>query len=122
MFQMTTLSSGTRIREDHNTFANVMTSVGAGVTVEGTEKWIAPADGNAVKKGDTWLLVTYQGYTGWMAYTYMGIAICKNLVEITLPPPPPPTDEFVMVDVLVAGEVIFHNKYAKGTAVAINVT
>jgi hypothetical protein len=122
MYQMITIYLGTRIRERHDVYANVMTSVGANVTVEGTEKWVAPTDGDQVKQGDIWLLVTYNGFTGWIAYMHMGKPLGKNLVDVTLPPPPPPTDEFIMVDVLVAGEVIFHNKYAKGTGVVVTVT
>jgi hypothetical protein len=66
----------------------VLTSVGAGVIVEGSELWEAPADGSEVKKGDKWLKVTVNGFTGWIAYIHKGIAYCKDFKEITAPPPP----------------------------------
>lgn len=89
-FQMTTISSGTRVRTDHNTFAAQVASVGANVVVHGDEVWTAPADGNEVKAGDKWLHVTDAGMVGWMAYIHKGVPICKNLVEVTTPPPLPP--------------------------------
>lgn len=81
-YKMTTISSGTRIRQDHNTFAAVLTSVNANVTLTGTELWEAPADGSEVKKGDKWLKVSYNGVTGWMAYIHKGQYICKDFSEV----------------------------------------
>ncbi len=89
-YSMTTMNTGTRIRKDHNTFAEVITSVSSGVTVSGSELWTAPADGNEVKKGDQWLKVTYNGFTGWMAYIHKGVAICKDFKEVTVTPTPDP--------------------------------
>ncbi len=88
MYQMTTLANGTRIRKNHTTFADVLTSVTAGVDVTGTELWTAPADGAEVRQGDQWLYVNYGGITGWMAYKHKGVPICKELHEITDPPAP----------------------------------
>ena len=93
MYQMTTISGGTRIRSDHNVYAGVLTSVGQNITVSGSEIWTASADGNNVKAGDRWLKITYAGVTGWMALTHMGIAICKdfkfaNPIPIPIPKPP----------------------------------
>ena len=91
-YQMTTISTGTRIRADHSTFSLAIGSVGANVTVTGDEVWTAPADGAEVKAGDKWLHIT--GVTpGWMAYIHKGVAICKNLVEVTPPVEPPVTEK-----------------------------
>ncbi len=90
-YSMTTIDpNGTRIRQDHNTFASILTKVNANVTVTGTEKWTAPADGVEVKANDVWVKVTYNGVTGWMAYIHKGQSICKNLVETTTPTDPAP--------------------------------
>jgi hypothetical protein len=96
---MTTIYSGTKIRQDHNTSAAILTSVNANVTVSGSEKWTAPADGYEVKAGDVWVKVSYNGVTGWMAYIHKGQAICKNLVE-TNPPVIIPTfpEYFILTD------------------------
>ncbi len=95
VYKMTTIDSkGTRIRQDHNTSAAVLTSVNANVTVTGTEKWTAPADGVEVKAGDVWVKVSYNGVTGWMAYIHKGQPICKNLVETTPPVDPAPVVGF----------------------------
>ena len=88
-YEMTTISSGTRIREDHNVYAPVLTSVGAGVIVKGTELWTAPLDENNVKAGDRWLHITYGGIIGWMALTHMGISICKDFKVINETEPTP---------------------------------
>jgi len=85
-YSMTTIYSGTKIRQDHNTSAAVLTSVNASVIVTGVEKWAAPADGYEVKAGDVWIKVSYNGVTGWMAYIHKGQAICKGLVETTTAP------------------------------------
>lgn len=87
-YSMTTISGNTRIRQDHNTSAAVLTSVNANVTITGTEKWTALTDGYEVKAGDVWLKVSYNGVTGWMAYIHKGQPICKNLVETTTPTEP----------------------------------
>lgn len=100
-YRMTTLYNGTRIRTDHTTFADVLTSVNANVTVTGDDLWTAPADGNEVKSGDKWVHVSYNGVTGWMAYIHKGQAICKDLTIVTNPvPDPTPTfpESFELVD------------------------
>lgn len=94
-YRMTTLESGTRIRDTHNTAGKVLTSVWANVTVEGTEKFVASAalsnsGGVYQAVGDIWLRVTYNGVTGWMAYTHMGKPICKDFQDLTITPEPPP--------------------------------
>ena len=86
MYEMTTLFDNTRIRADHNTFAVVVDIVNKGVTVQGDQVWIAPADGLEVKRGDQWLHVT-SPHVGWMAYTHKGLAICTNLHEVGVEPP-----------------------------------
>ena len=95
-YEMKTVEpKGTRIRQDHNTFAAVLTTVNANVTVTGIEKWTAPADGVEVKAGDVWVKVSYNGVTGWMAYIHKGQPICRDLVEVGTPPVDPPiTAEF----------------------------
>ena len=102
---MTTISNGTRIREDHNTFANAVTSVSAGITVQGSEVWEAPADGAEVKKGDKWMLVSSVGgirlsEPGWMAYIHKTYPICSNfkIIDGDPPPPPPPTEPIPFPD------------------------
>lgn len=99
-YQMTPLSSGTRLRTDHTTFAGVITSYGSTALVQGDEIWVAPADGNEVKKGDKWLHVTHVNDTpvaiqGWMAYIHKGVPLCKDFKDLTgtTPPPPPPATE-----------------------------
>jgi len=87
---MTTISSNTRIRQDHNTSAAILTSVNANVTVTGTEKWTAPADGVEVKAGDVWVKVSYNGVTGWMAHVHKGQPICNNFKEVETTPPVDP--------------------------------
>lgn len=99
-YSMATIYSGTKIREDHNTSANVLTSVNAKVTVTGSEKWVATTGGAEVFIGDTWIKVTYNGVTGWMAYIHKGVAICNNfkVVETTPPPAPMFPESFVLTD------------------------
>ena len=96
MFEMTTISSGTRIRTDHNTFAALVTSVGAGVVVRGDEVWTALSDGSEVKAGDKWLHVTEAGRVGWMAYIHKGNPICRDLIEIGTPPNPPSSTTYTV--------------------------
>lgn len=94
IYYMTTISNGTRIREDHNTFANAVTSVSAGITVQGSEVWEAPADGAEVKKGDKWMLVSSVGgirlsEPGWMAYIHKGVPICRDFRTVEESPTEP---------------------------------
>ncbi len=107
-YSMTTIYSGTKIREDHSTHNPItktptpeLTRVNAGVLVVGSEKWTALVDGYEVKAGDVWLKVTYNGVTGWMAYIHKGQAICRDLVETTTPPvEPTPTfpEYYILTD------------------------
>lgn len=102
-YSMTPIRSGTRIREEHNTFADVITSYNTNATVFGNEVWQAPADGVEVKKDDKWLRVTHvvvlgvsKPVSGWMAYIHKGEPICNNfkeLVDDTGDTTPPPVDE-----------------------------
>jgi len=100
-YSMTPLGSGTRLRVDHNTFADVITSYGTSHVVQGDTLWIAPADGAEVKKDDKWLHVTHVNGApvtqGWMTYIHKGIPYCNNFQDLTggtpPPPPPPPTPE-----------------------------
>lgn len=93
-YKMTTINSGTRVRQDHNVYASVLTSVNANVTVQGDELWTAPADGNEVKRGDGWVKVTVNGVTGWMAHIHKGVAICKDFVVINTTPSEPVGNTF----------------------------
>ena len=56
-YSMTPINNGTRMRIDHNVFASVIASYARGLLIVGDELWVAPADGNEVKKGDQWLKV-----------------------------------------------------------------
>ncbi len=105
-YSMTPISSGTRMRLDHNTFSAVIASYGRGQLIVGDEIWEAPADGNEVKKGDKWLYVTSVdgvnvAQRGWMAYIHKGAPICENFKVIEDPPPPPAPvfpESFTLVD------------------------
>lgn len=97
-YKMTTINSGTRVRQDHNVYASVLTSVNANVTVQGDELWTAPADGNEVKKGDEWVKVTVNGVTGWMAHIHKGVAICRDFVVIDTTTEPTFPDYFILTD------------------------
>lgn len=93
-YRMTPIKSGTRVRKDHNTFAEVLTSYAPPVQMEGTDLWEAPADGNEVRKGDKWLFVTKADgvrltFPGWMAYIHKGVPICKNFLVVDDVPSPP---------------------------------
>lgn len=93
-YSMTPISSGTRMRSDHNTSASVIASYSRGQLVVGDEIWEAPAGGTEVKKGDKWLKVTsVDGVNvaerGWMAYIHKGVPICDNFKVIEDPNPPP---------------------------------
>lgn len=96
-YSMTPVNNGTRRRKDHNTFsAYVLPSVDSGVLVEGDELWIAPADGNEVRKDDRWLKITKVGgvavtETLWMAQIHKGLIICDNFKEVITDPAPNPT-------------------------------
>ncbi len=106
-YSMTPISSRTRMRVDHNTYADVIDvdpiaanvqSFNMGDLLKGDDIWVAPADGDEVKKGDTWLHVTHRNgaalkVSGWTALTHKGYPICKNFTVIGEPPPPPPPPE-----------------------------
>lgn len=110
-YQMTTISTGTRIRPDHNTAgAAVGTIPNANTVIQGDELFTAPADlyNGTLKyqaRGDQWLKTTYNNVTGWVALTHMGSPICKNFVDngATEPPPPPAGDKPVSVTVELEG-------------------
>lgn len=105
-YSMTPISSGTRLRADHNTFSAVITSYNRGQLIVGDEIWEAPADGSEVRKGDIWLHVTsVDGVNlterGWMAYIHKGVPICDNFKVIEDPTPPPAPvfpESFTLVD------------------------
>lgn len=97
-YRMTTINSGVRVRQYHNVYASVLTSVNANVTVQGEELWTAPADGNEVKKGDEWVKVTVNGVTGWMAQIHKGVAICRDFVVIDTITEPTFPDYFILTD------------------------
>lgn len=110
-YNMTPISSGTRVRPDHNVFSAAITSVNYGIVVEGDELWTAPANGAEVYAGDKWLRVTKIngipfGQVGWMAFVHKGIPICNNfkVTDGEPPPPPPPPepipfpDEFILTN------------------------
>ena len=88
-YSMVTISGNTRIRKDHNVYAEVITTIAnANVMVFGDELWTAQADGDEVKVGDKWLRMTYNGVIGWMAYIHKGVSICKNFTVMDTPSEP----------------------------------
>lgn len=109
-YSITPLTSGTRMRSDHNVFAGVLkTDLKPADLIVGDEVWIAPADGIEVKKGDSWLKVlSVNGVAvpqrGWTAITHKGVPICNNFKEIggsTPPTDPEPTPAYQDVDLQV---------------------
>lgn len=107
-YTMKPIDNGTRMRVNHNVFAEVILSYNRGQLVLGDEKWVAPADGAEVKKGDVWIKVlsvdgVLVAERGWMAYIHKGGYICNNFEEIEDPIPPDPTapvfpESFVLTD------------------------
>jgi hypothetical protein len=105
-YSMTPITSGTRMRTDHSTFASVIASYNRGQLIVGDEVWEAPADGSEVKKGDKWLHVTsVDGVNvtdrGWMAYIHKGVPICENFKVVEDPNPNPTPvfpDSFTLTD------------------------
>jgi len=98
-YSMTPIIS-TRLRTDHNTFADHKATYSSNATVFGDEIWEAPLDGNEVKKGDQWLHVTHVVVDGletvifgWMARIHKGVTICNNFTVIDGEVPPPPVPE-----------------------------
>lgn len=83
MIQATAINNGTRVRIDHNVSAAVVRSVNAGVVVEGSEIWTAPANGVNVMTGDKWLKLS----DGWTALVHMGKALYSNVHEVVVTPP-----------------------------------
>lgn len=80
--------------------------------MQGSEIWIAPADGLNVKAGDTWLHVLLAGTTvvdGWMAIIHLG----KQYMVLTDhgAPPPPPGDDYILRSV----QVVLGVKQPDGT-------
>jgi lysozyme len=97
-----TISNGTRMRADHNTFASVLTSFPANTELEGEEVWDAPADGNEVRKGDKWLFVNKVNgiplaSKGWVAVTHKGQSICFKEVT-SIPSVPVFPQKFTLTD------------------------
>jgi lysozyme len=109
-YSMTPIKDGTRMRKEHDTYATVLASYSRGQLVVGDEVWIAPADGNEVRKGDSWLKVlSVNGVAvslrGWIAIIHKGETICNNFKEVgvvvpPVDPPPAPTFpvSFVLTD------------------------
>lgn len=92
MYEMTTISNGTRIRSDHNTGAGVLGDIPANVKVTGEELFVATmqlSNSGGVYQfvGDKWLKVTHNNITGWVAYIHKGQAICKDFKQVESPDP-----------------------------------
>jgi len=100
-YEMTTIYNEMRIRADHNTYAEVLLSVNANITVQGDELWTAPAGGAEVYANDQWMHITYGGVTGWMALTHKGKAYCKDfkIINEYEPDPTPPSTETYMATI-----------------------
>ena len=94
MYNISPIANGTRLRADHNTFADVIASYNAGVTLSGDDIWTAPADGPEVKAGDQWLHVTNLGGSplqtpGWTAIVHKGVPFSTRLPDTPETPPIP---------------------------------
>lgn len=95
MYEMTTISNGTRIRTDHNTASSVIGDVPANVKLTGDELFVATlqlSNANGVYQfvGDKWLKTSYNGIVGWVAHIHKGQLICKDFRQVdTLPNPNP---------------------------------
>ena len=87
-----TISSGTRLRDNHNTAGAIITSFAQGVTLEGVDVWTADRDyynstGIMINmEGDRWLYATKAGgvllaQSGWIAITHKGLPICEVLAD-----------------------------------------
>ena len=106
-YSMKTIYANTKIRDAHNTTGNVLTSVNANVTVTGNELFTATiqlsnSGGVYQQPGDKWVKVTYNGYTGWMAFVHMGGFICNNFIET--PDAPVETVKFPTKFTLINGD------------------
>lgn len=104
-YSMTPINNGTRMRKDHNVFAENILSYNKGQVVICDEIWEAPADGTEVKKGDKWgKVISVDGVNvaerGWMAYIHKGVTICNNFKEVETTPHPAPMfpESFVLTD------------------------
>lgn len=107
-YTMTPINNGTRMRVNHNVFAEVILSYNRGQLILGNERWEAPADGAEVKKGDVWIkVVSVDGKNvaeaGWVAYIHKGVPVCNNFKEVADPVTPDPTtpvfpESFVLTD------------------------
>lgn len=105
MYSMTPINNGTRLRKDHSTFAEVITSFLISDVLSGSELWIAPADGLEVRAGDKWLKVTHKNgvpldTVGWTAYIHKSLPVCKNFKEVGTEVPPVSTfpESFTLTD------------------------
>ncbi len=98
-YSMTPINNGTRMRKDHNVFAENILSYNRGQLVVFDEIWEAPADGVEVKKGDKWgKVLSVDGVNvaerGWMAYIHKGVPVCNNFREVETTPPSEPVQNF----------------------------
>jgi hypothetical protein len=85
-YKMTTIADGTRLRMEHDTFSSYLETFRAKETLTGDQMWVAPADGEQVKKGDEWMHVTHRNGVplsakGWTARKHKGLLICDGYME-----------------------------------------
>lgn len=88
-------SAGSQVRKDHTVLSDKSANaIPFGTFAYGDVKWIAPADGDSVKKGDTWLEIKKDdgAVIGWVAEIHLGVRY-GTVNEINPPGDPDPTPE-----------------------------
>jgi hypothetical protein len=104
-YSMQPIESNTRVRTEHNTYGQIVTSVMKDQILIGDDVWTATEAGPEVFVGDKWMRVTHIGdyelsNPGWAALIHKGKAICRNFKEIdetTCPDPPVNENEIYQV-------------------------
>ncbi|HEY5731780.1 MAG TPA: GH25 family lysozyme [Anaerolineales bacterium] len=98
-------SSRISIRADHSVYADRLRTEDAGVVMMGDELWVAPADGDLVKRGDSWLNL---GNGEWVAVIHLGRRYCtlKDNGPIIPPPSPDPGSEKRIVSILESKRIV----------------
>lgn len=107
------ISSGTRIRNEHNTGGAIINSYSANTECEGDTDWISSADvynsSNVMinMAGDRWLFVNKVNgvsipVSGWVAITHKGQPICDVIEENVEIPPPIDNDPYVKAILITA--------------------
>ena len=90
------------IRNDHSVYGERIRQDPAGTVWRSDNLWVAPADGDLVKRGDQWLEVA-PGQ--WVAIIHLGDRYC-TLTDHGVPPPPPSGEPAVMEIMLADGSAV----------------